>query len=450
MGTGLGTGHLLQRTMPTEQKFNNVVWFTTNLRIEDNKALSKAMEAPGLVGAVFCIHQAWFNTNWLGFPKMHRYRAQFLLESLNDLSRSLAELHIPFTVLLGNPEIELPNYLSKHQAKNVYLQRDWTSEEQQTLERVQKQASSEIQWELFYDQFLIHPSDIPFDIDQLPFQFTQFRKTVEKNLYIQPVLSDIQPQSIENFTQNPIPTLEDLGLESFNVDPRSAFPFKGGASVAQKRLNTYFWETNAIQSYKETRNGLIGTSYSSKFSPWLSQGCISPKMIYHQLKAYESEQGANSSTYWLIFELLWRDFFKYLSLKHGNRIFQRDGIGKKKKTWNQDMERFQQWCAGETESEFVNANMEELNKTGWMSNRGRQNVASYLAKTMKIDWRWGAAYFESLLIDYDVHSNYGNWMYVAGVGNDPRDRIFKVDKQAEYYDPEGTFTKRWLSQTSIA
>ena len=96
----------------------------------------------------------------------------------------------------------------------------------------------------------------------------------------------------------------------------------------------------------------------------------------------------------------------------------------------------------------MNANMIELAQTGWMSNRGRQNVASYFSKDMGLDWRIGAAYFESMLIDYDVHSNYGNWMYVAGVGNDPRDRKFNVALQAERYDPNGRFQRTWL-QTSL-
>ena len=91
--------------------------------------------------------------------------------------------------------------------------------------------------------------------------------------------------------------------------------------------------------------------------------------------------------------------------------------------------------------------MIELKETGWMSNRGRQNVASYLAKDLFIDWRIGATYFESLLIDYDVHSNYGNWMYVSGVGNDPRDRKFNVNMQAERYDNNGKFRKLWLQKT---
>ena len=103
-----------------------------------------------------------------------------------------------------------------------------------------------------------------------------------------------------------------------------------------------------------------------------------------------------------------------------------------------------EWTDGRTADDFVNANMIELKNTGWMSNRGRQNVASYFAKTLKLDWRIGAAYFESMLLDYDVHSNYGNWMYVSGVGNDPRDRIFNLKRQAEMYDHDKRFRNHWL------
>ena len=145
--------------------------------------------------------------------------------------------------------------------------------------------------------------------------------------------------------------------------------------------------------------------------------------------------------------MIWRDYFKYISLKHGNDIFKIGGILHKTYDWNTKSKAIENWKNGTTLEPFVNANMIELIKTGWMSNRGRQNVASYFAKTLQLDWRIGAAYFESLLIDYDVHSNYGNWMYVAGVGNDPRDRTFNVKLQAERYDSNGKFQKLWLQET---
>jgi deoxyribodipyrimidine photo-lyase len=146
--------------------------------------------------------------------------------------------------------------------------------------------------------------------------------------------------------------------------------------------------------------------------------------------------------------LIWRDFFKYTALKYGNSIFKLGGILEKTYAWSTNQKFVQQWVNGETADDFVNANMIELKKTGWMSNRGRQNVASFFAKSQKLDWRIGAAYFESMLIDYDVHSNYGNWMYVSGVGNDPRDRVFNVDLQAERYDANKKYRNQWL-QTKL-
>ena len=145
--------------------------------------------------------------------------------------------------------------------------------------------------------------------------------------------------------------------------------------------------------------------------------------------------------------MIWRDYFKYVSLKHGNQIFKLEGILQKDYDWSSNQNKINNWINGETASDFVNANMIELKETGWMSNRGRQNVASYFTKELELDWRIGAAYFEAQLIDYDVHSNYGNWMYVSGVGNDPRDRKFNVQLQAERYDSNGKFRNLWLQQS---
>ena len=125
-------------------------------------------------------------------------------------------------------------------------------------------------------------------------------------------------------------------------------------------------------------------------------------------------------------------------------FFKIDGILEKKYVWKSEEKLVQKWIHGQTNAPFVNANMIELKATGFMSNRGRQNVASYFAKELLLDWRIGAAYFESMLIDYDVHSNYGNWLYISGVGNDPRDRKFNIEFQAERYDPNNQYQNKWL------
>ena len=181
----------------------------------------------------------------------------------------------------------------------------------------------------------------------------------------------------------------------------------------------------------------------------MANGSISSRQIYWEIIDYEKEVKKNQSTYWLIFELIWRDYFKYIALKHQDAIFHLGGILNKDYHWDTADAKVNSWIEGTTREPFVNANMIELNKTGWMSNRGRQNVASYFAKDLLLDWRIGAAYFESQLIDYDVHSNYGNWMYVAGVGNDPRDRKFNVRFQAERYDEGGKFQRLWNQNTQF-
>jgi len=165
------------------------------------------------------------------------------------------------------------------------------------------------------------------------------------------------------------------------------------------------------------------------------------------LKKYETEFGANDSTYWLVFELLWRDYFRFMMKKHQSKFFQPSGIKySTTRKVNNDSQKLQNWIEGKTGIEFVDANMIELKLTGFMSNRGRQNVASYLCNDLKLDWRLGAAYFEEQLIDYDVCSNWGNWAYLAAVGNDPRDnRYFNIEKQATTYDTKRKFRDLWLN-----
>lgn len=192
----------------------------------------------------------------------------------------------------------------------------------------------------------------------------------------------------------------------------------------------------------------MGADYSSKFSAWLALGCISPRFIYHELKKYEKQFGANDSTYWLVFELLWRDFFRFMFKKHQSKMFQPAGITTEKEIPKSVSEKLlHNWINGTTNEDFVDANMIELKLTGFMSNRGRQNVASYLCNDLKLDWRFGAAYFEQQLIDYDECSNWGNWAYIAGVGNDTREnRYFNIEKQASMYDKDKTYRNLWLNK----
>ncbi len=425
-----------------------LVWFGNDLRIHDNDVLSLAVKKHSKVIGIYILDPSLFEENEFGFKKMDVFRTQFLLESLHDLKHQLLTKNISLLVFLDQPEIKIKAICDSYQIDAIYKQKEWTNDEVISLKTVKETIPEEIKVHEIYNQFLYHPDDINIDIENIPPVFSNLRKKLEKYNFIRSE-AHIDKLTTDNLVneRTEIPSLEDLGFEEVTSNSKTAFPFHGGESEGLKRLHNYFFETKKLGFYKKTRNGLIGTDYSSKFSPWLANGSLSARTIYWNVKKFEEDEIKNQSTYWLVFELIWRDYFKYISLKHGNDIFKIGGILNKKYSWSNNHHQIDRWIQGKTDDNFVNANMIELKKTGWMSNRGRQNVASYFAKELKLDWRIGAAYFESKLLDFDVHSNYGNWMYTSGVGNDPRDRKFNTQLQAERYDPSFSYRKLWLQQT---
>lgn len=166
------------------------------------------------------------------------------------------------------------------------------------------------------------------------------------------------------------------------------------------------------------------------------------------MKRYEKLRNIqNKSTYWLYFELMCREFFRYLCCKYDTNTFLPGGFLNKRISWKNSEQAVKRWKLGCTGRPLVDANIREMRASGWMSNRGRQNVASYLVHDLKIDWRIGADYFESLLLDYDVCSNYGNWNMAAGLGGGRVDR-FNITKQSKTYDPEGDYIRHWIPELS--
>ncbi|MEH6513933.1 MAG: DASH family cryptochrome [Maribacter arcticus] len=428
---------------------NNLIWFKNDLRVQDNTSLFKAMSGEKVIG-FFCFESIYFEKDQFEFKRTEKFRAKFLIETVTQLRKELKKINIPLFIYVGKSANYLPQLILKYNIETVYLQKEWTRDEQNILESVKKKVSTTTDFIETFDQFLYHPDDIPYNhFDALPEVFTNFRKKCENQVDVRPltIISNIMSSDNLVLNETRIPTLKDLGLDDFIADKRTAFPFFGGEVAALDRIQNYFWETKKLAFYKKTRNGLVGKDYSSKLSAWLANGSISPRTIYWEVKKFEDEVTKNQDTYWLIFELIWRDYFKYVSLKHQNRIFQIGGILQKKYEWKETIQQRNNWITGATKEPFVNANMKELVLTGWMSNRGRQNAASFWSKELEQDWRIGAAYFESMLIDYDVHSNWGNWMYNSGVGNDPRDRKFNIKSQAERYDGSGKFQRMWLQET---
>ena len=433
--------------MPSYQTV--LVWFRNDLRVRDNESLFRAVEQAQTIVPIYIFDERQFGTTRFGFKKTGAFRAKFLLESIANLKQSLQTLGSDLVIRIGKPEQILRELARELNAQAIFFSEESTDEEL-TVERMLKRALHEcaVKVHTFWQSTLYHKNDLPFAIEHLPDVFTQFRKQVEKMSKVRPTFpAPKKLNPLPPVERGELPTVEQLGLSTPNYDARAVLTFNGGEAEALKRLDDYFWKSDSLRRYKETRNGLLGANYSSKFSAWLANGSISPRTIYEAVKRYESERLSNESTYWLVFELMWRDYFRFLSLKYGNRIFKRGGIKNEPLALSQDEKKFQAWAEGRTGIPFIDANLRELSATGFMSNRGRQNVASFLVKDLKVDWRMGAEWFESLLVDYDVASNYGNWNYVAGIGNDPReDRYFNPLRQAAMYDPNGEYVRHWIPE----
>ena len=427
-----------------KQKINSLVWFRNNMRVEDNSSLTKAINnSENVIGFINIDPKNLLSTKY-GFKKTEKYRVKFLLETISDLKRQLDKLNISLIITHKDFGQSINEIINQFEVTSIYTQTEWTRDEL----KEESLIPEEINLIKDFDQFLFSPNDVRSLYDNIPRGFSNFRKKCEKYLSVNDTLSIPKSLNSDNkiSIEYPIPSLSDLGFKDFEVHKDSVFRFKGGETNAKNRIRNYFFETRNVSTYKLTRNGLIGEDYSSKFSPWLANGSVSVKYIFKSLKEYEKEVEKNDSTYWLYFELIWRDFFKYVSMQHKDKFFNKDGIYGEDKEWSDDQDILLNWINGKTNEPFVNANMVELSQTGFMSNRGRQNVSNYLTKELKIDWRIGAEYFESMLIDYDVHSNYGNWLYNAGIGNDSMPfRKFNPKLQSERYDPDKLYEKIWLN-----
>lgn len=424
----------------------SIVWFKNDLRLQDNETLVKAIAESENIIPVYCFDDAHFATTKYGTKKTGSFRAQFLLESLLDLDNNLRAIGSGLMIVKGKPEEELLKIATTYNATKIFAKAEVGFEEQQTEKRVSTAlATINCNLHTYSTSTLYDATDLPFSINNLPDIFTTFRKQVEKQCSIRKTFTKPTKINSPEIPALQLPILVELGLEDITIDSRAAIKLIGGETEAHKRVHNYFYETKSISVYKETRNGLIGADYSSKFSAWLAHGCISARSIYEELKKYEAVHGENESTYWLVFELLWRDYFYFVMQKFGKKLFLKSGIKENVTLPKFNKVGFNKWINALTNVDFIDANMLELKLTGFMSNRGRQNVASFFCNDFKLDWRYGAAYFEEQLIDYDVASNWGNWAYLAGVGNDPRpNRYFNIAKQANDYDPKEEYRKLWL------
>ena len=450
-----------------------LLWFRSDLRLSDNPSLRAVLSRGDAIRALiplYVLPNRLTGETPLGFPRIGPRRAEFLAETLEDLARQIERLGSTLIVVSGDPSAVISSLASAFDVDLVVTQDEPGTEEADELRAVQDALSQMDGRTLVttFGQTLYHPDDLPFASDAIPDVYSEFRRAVEGSSDVHEPFPapDTLPQlparadhlhSMLQPTQEPgaltglEATTSRLREGNLRPDHRAAIAFTGGSTAAWARLNEWIWERDRLRRYKDTRNGLLGADYSSKFSPWLANGAISPREIVAEVRRYEEQRARNKSTYWLVFELIWRDYFQFLARKYPREIFLLSGPRRRGLEWRRDRDVFEQWRTGTTGQPFIDANMRELLATGFMSNRGRQNVASYLARDLGIPWTWGAEWFESQLIDSDPASNYGNWTYAVGVGTDPRqDRYFNPVTQAERYDPKGRYVLHWSDSLDTA
>jgi deoxyribodipyrimidine photo-lyase len=405
-------------------------WFQNDLRLDDNPTLSSTLSADSLL----CVYLLPKPRPWCNLVGLGAQRDRFLRESLQELREQLQSLGQDLMVLEGSPELVLPAVIERFEIDHLVTESTPGWHESQALNHLRSKL--EIPVTALAGNHLFQAAQFPFSLDEYPDTFSPFRRKVEA-LAITPILP--APTALP-----PPPAAQFDAIPKAAATPHPGLPLPGGRAAGLRRLEQFLFQQHGIAEYKQTRNDLDGLSGSSTLSPWLANGNLSVREVAEAIFRYEREHVSNDSTYWLYFELLWREFFHWRAVIDGRHLFRQGGRHDRRLLTTFEPRNFARWCAGDTDFPLVNGLMRQLTATGWMSNRGRQIAASCLVNELGLDWRYGAAFFEQQLIDYDVGSNYGNWQYLAGVGSDPRGgRHFNLEKQTAQHDPNGVFTKKW-------
>ena len=409
-----------------------IVWFRRELRVHDHPALHAAFESAETVVPVFCFDDALLYGRHASGP-----RTQFLLECLGELDARLRERGSRLFVRHGPPQRELPALAEEAGAVTVHLTGDVGPFARRRQREVRQALGSRV-------QLCVHPG--LFAVDRLdairtqggdPYSvFTPF----ERNWAAQPrreVLAAPRrlPSPPCGLDAGSLPTLGDLGLAQ-----ECAEPARGGEGRGREVLRRFL--AGPVGSYADARDRLVGHEVS-RLSPYLHFGCVSPREIEERLPHGEGPAAYRR-------QLGWRDFYAHV-LGHfpanARSEFQERYRGAIR--WSRARRPFEAWCEGRTGYPAVDAGMRQLRREGWMHNRARLLVGSFLTKDLGIDWRWGERWFMRMLLDGDEASNNGNWQWIASVGVDPQPafrRIFNPGRQQERFDPDGAYVRRYVPE----
>lgn len=412
-------------------------WFTKDLRLQDNPGLTAAAQAEQLL-CVFVVQPEWLRPGRYQQRAMSEQRWLFCWQSLQALEAELKSLGQRLHIALGDPAVVLPALCQQHGLDHCFTQRNPGSDEQHLWQRLQ-QAMPSVTLTQVDQHGLFTEADLPITLAELPPTFSAFRRRIEKpqlwSHAVAPELTELPPAPGFPEDARGLCPARNTAL---------TLPIAAGSAAAKAHLYDYTLGQRHLGHYKQTRNHLDDPTGSSHLSTWLATGALSARTVAHSIRTYEASHGANDSTYWLWFELLWREYFLWQAFMLKAKLFSASGLQTQRRRGAFYPHRFKAWTAGTTEWPLVNAIMNQLRETGLISNRSRQIAASALIYDLDLDWRYGAAWFESCLLDYEVGSNWGNWQYIAGVGADPRGgRHFNIEKQTEQFDPKGAYIERW-------
>jgi deoxyribodipyrimidine photo-lyase len=411
-----------------------LLWLRRDLRLHDHPALRAALDCSEDVVAVFCFDDGLITGRHASGP-----RTQFLLECLAELDERLRQRGGRLYIRHGRPDEELPRLAEAVRATEVHVSAD--------VGPFARRRQQEVRAALHERDIELHHHPGLFVLDALePIRtsagspYTVF-SPFWRNWNGQPrreVLDrppEIPAPRSRVAAVGKLPTLKDLGLEQEVSDPAP-----GGETHGRRAMNRFLG--GPVHDYGDGRNGLTGEAVS-RLSPYLHFGCVSPREIESRLGSSDGEDAFRR-------QLCWRDFYAHV-LGHfpGNARSEFQERYRATITWSRSRAHFEAWCEGRTGYPVVDAGMRQLRREGWMHNRARLLVGSFLTKDLAIDWRWGERWFMRMLIDGDEASNNGNWQWIASVGVDPQPafrRIFSPTRQQERFDPNGAYVRRYVPE----
>ncbi|MBP1908246.1 cryptochrome/photolyase family protein [Methanolobus bombayensis] len=405
--------------------------FRRDLRVDDNTALNIAMENSDEVIPCFIFDPRLADEKRKNF---NHNAFHFLLECLDDLKLQLDSKYGKLFFFSGLPENIISDLKKKHEIDAVFFNKDYTPFSKKRDSTILESCeSSGIDFVSYHDALLHEPGKVLTNEGKSYSVFSQFFKKASKRDIPLPEM-----QEGGNFYSGDL----DLALIEFSdlsIDRNPSLFAKGGRTNALSILQ----DINEFRNYDNERDypsikSTTGLSAHNKL------GTVSIREFYHYVRN-ELDEGHT-----LINELHWRDFFTHIAVAHPY-VFK--GAFKRKfdsLSWSDDKKLFDAWCKGQTGFPIVDAGMRELNTTGYMHNRVRMIVASFLVKDLHIDWKWGERYFASKLVDYDPCVNNGNWQWAASTGADsqPYFRIFNPWLQQKKFDPDCAYIKKWIPELS--